>query len=427
MATVTNGSFVFKDKNGNVGHIEGLSAGDVTALSQLIADSQTVGDNYVPAAGGAFEGGITVTAFKDTATSQSTALFDSANGRIQSFAVTADVTVQSNMSDGDTMFIQLVNGGAHTVTWPASWHWLSDDTPPTLKTSGVDVILVQQRGTSVYAISAADLYSEEGGGDDPSSPTTKFLNNITGSVTTTPSGRFIARHTSGKASVIQYNYHGTARVLVVADAQYRKRADTKWRTARTLVNGLFQFGTNFPTSVFNRANFYLYNQDVSGVATYVEGSTTNLSVNQYEDGKLGVITDDQMNVLMLPAYSNEDKSARECGDICISEGGLSAFPALEYCRSLTSIIDGGMDNPLMHDLCVLYVESATIDALDPTVSSYSDRRLGKGSNTYRWFLGNYCWSCQQYNAASAVDMSYAGGLDSFTKDYSYSVLPVREL
>ena len=283
-----------------------------------------------------------------------------------------------------------------------------------------DLFLVA--GASVLARKDINLENES----DPSSPTKLFIENTVGEITVSPSGRYFARHTSGKATVIQYNYHGKARRLVVPDAIYRKNIGTKkWRTANTLVNGLYQFDTN--TKIFNRANWYLYNSVENNIPIYVEGSTKTQYARDYAN--IGTITDDQMNVLLLPAYTNVNKTARECGDIMVSEGGISAFPALQACRNFADItIDGGFDLPLMHDLCVLYVESNAFDALDPTATGNADWKLGKGSS-YRWlFGGNYAaWSCQQYNTGYAVYMTSNGALNGSSKNAALGVLPVREI
>ena len=427
MANVANGRLSVKDKASNIGTVEGLSAKDITDLQTAMDAVAAMSSTYVPKTGGAFTGPLTVKQFTDTAYEVTGSNFDTANGRMQAKTISADTTISVTMSLGDTLFIYLINGGSHTVTWPAEFQWTSGS-EPTLRETGTDLIVVQ-RGTLGYIAMPVNggTSHQGGGGDDPAEPTQKFTDVITGEITTTPSGRFIARHTSGKASVIQYNYHGTARVLVVPDAVYRNNIGTKtWRDANTLVNGLYQFDTT--TKIFNRASWYLYNSLENNIPIYVEGSTQGQNAREYAD--IGVITDDQMNVLLLPAYSNENKTARKCGDIMVSEGGISAFPALQACRNFTTItMDGGFDLPLVHDLCVLYVEGNAFDALDPTAAGNADWKLGKGSS-YRWYFGGnrYAWSCQQSTTASAVTMNHSGSLYTYGyKNAAGGVLPVREI
>ena len=288
-----------------------------------------------------------------------------------------------------------------------------------------DLLLVA--GASVLARKDINPANES----DPSSPTKLFIENTVGEITVSPSGRYFARHTSGKATVIQYNYHGKARRLVVPDAVYRKNiGNRKWGDSNVLIHNLFQFNTN--TKIFNRDNAYLYNSLENNIPIYVEGSTQHQNVSEYAD--IGVITDDQMNALLLPAYTNENKTARECGDICVSERGLSAFPALQACRNFADItIDGGFDLPLMHDLCVMYVEGNTFDALDPTATDNDKYKLGKGlSSGHRWRFngGGSAWGCQQCDTNYVFYMSLFGSLESGNKNGTYDVryiLPIREL
>ena len=260
----------------------------------------------------------------------------------------------------------------------------------------------------------------------PLKPCERFLREIIGEITTTPSGRLIARHKSNKGVAIQYNYQNTDRVIVVPYAQYRSTISTKkWMNANSVVNGLYQF--NSWTSIFNRNTNYLYsNLLVNSVPMYVESSTSSRSV--YSDAKLGTVTDEQLNTLMLPAYQHENKTAKECGDICIAQNGLAYFPALQACRGFKEIFDDGMDQPLIHDIFMLYIEGDNIDSLDPTVSSYTNWRLGRGSS-YRWYFGGngVCWSCQQYNASQAICMHYYGYVSYANKTSAYPVLPIKEI
>jgi hypothetical protein len=58
---------------------------------------------------------------------------------------------------GETL-IQLVNGGAHTITWPAEVTWLTGSGTPTFRTSGTDfvILVTTDSGATVYGRVSGD-------------------------------------------------------------------------------------------------------------------------------------------------------------------------------------------------------------------------------------------------------------------------------
>lgn len=74
-------------------------------------------------------------------------IFDATSAAYFTATVTGNVTVYftfDTTSPVNVIMIELTNGGAYTVTWPASTKWPSG-APPTLTTSGVDLLVFVSR------------------------------------------------------------------------------------------------------------------------------------------------------------------------------------------------------------------------------------------------------------------------------------------
>lgn len=90
-----------------------------------------------------------------------TETLDRNNSVVHSITATGSFTIAiSNWPTTGTygeVLIQLTNGGAYTITWPAAVVWLTDDgNAPTLQTTGTDFIVLTSvdAGTTIYGFAA---------------------------------------------------------------------------------------------------------------------------------------------------------------------------------------------------------------------------------------------------------------------------------
>lgn len=109
-------------------------------------------DAAMPKAGGSFTGEIEVKTerytVEDGGNLSGSVTFNLANADVQRGTVTGDITgiTFSNVPPSDAVFLtlELTDGGAHTITWPASIKW-DGDAEPTLQSAGVDLIILYTR------------------------------------------------------------------------------------------------------------------------------------------------------------------------------------------------------------------------------------------------------------------------------------------
>lgn len=106
-------------------------------------------DDYVPVALGSLTGAVSV---------------DLDDGRFFSGTAVANFSFSlSNVpATGKVVYImfEITNGGAYTVTWPASFAW-PGGSPPTLTAAGVDVIAAYTRdGGTTWRAAAAQIDSQ---------------------------------------------------------------------------------------------------------------------------------------------------------------------------------------------------------------------------------------------------------------------------
>ena len=128
-----------------------------------VNSNTNIGGNAVVTGNVSISGNITGNAINLTKTYQAlgakTADFtiDCSLGDIISFTVGAalTLTVTASASNVKCREIKLVitNGGAYTLTWPASVKWVAD-TAPTLTASGIDIItlLTIDNGTTWFGL-----------------------------------------------------------------------------------------------------------------------------------------------------------------------------------------------------------------------------------------------------------------------------------
>lgn len=116
-------------------------------------EAKTVADAALPQIGGKITGSIQEHVIGLEGTSVNIDLTTSNNfAHVVTAATTFTVTAK-DVTGFQLGTLVLSNGGAYTVTWPSSFRW-ADDTPPTLNTSGIDVItfFTIDGGTKYYAV-----------------------------------------------------------------------------------------------------------------------------------------------------------------------------------------------------------------------------------------------------------------------------------
>lgn len=236
-----------------------------------------------------------------------------------------------------------------------------------------------------------------------------WLENVT---INTGTGRKLWRHSSGIGTVIEYNYWGTIQQMLVADARYRGEA---------------QFGT--------------YGIDTANpnlpIDKYITGT------NHAATAAAPIITDAQLQAV-APSLRNDNTSRNACNiwmqyTSYRDSVGVYGVPSVQHCRNLNigGLGTGFFDLPNAYDLSVVWIESDNIDALDPTISSYSYYALGKRNPRGRFgFKTNaYARASTETSSASCIGMpsgGYIGGNAYTYKSTSSNnalsgIIPIRVL
>jgi len=123
---------------------------------------KTTADAALPLAGGTLTGEIEIATERyatnnQGATMTGTETISLANGDVQYGTVTGNITTLSFTNwaasgKAEFLTLELTNGGAFTISWPAAVKW-HGGSAPTLQTSGVDVLVFYTRdnGTTIHA------------------------------------------------------------------------------------------------------------------------------------------------------------------------------------------------------------------------------------------------------------------------------------
>lgn len=129
-----------------------------TGIDAVVKAVSDVADAALPKAGGTMTGRLRAKNVENTRVNSGnisgSVAFDMNDGNFFHAVVTGNVTsiAFNNLTAGWAVFwvIELTNGGAFTVTWPASVKW-PGGSAPTLQSSGVDVLVFYSRdgGTTV--------------------------------------------------------------------------------------------------------------------------------------------------------------------------------------------------------------------------------------------------------------------------------------
>ena len=121
----------------------------LSIANQANSTASSVSANYMPLTGGTFTGGVF-----ETAVSMSGSQINLTAGSVFKKTITGATTLSiTGSGPAATFSLILTNGGAYTVTWPASVKW-AFGSAPTLTASGVDVItfLTGDGGTTWYGV-----------------------------------------------------------------------------------------------------------------------------------------------------------------------------------------------------------------------------------------------------------------------------------
>lgn len=126
---------------------------NITSIESTATTALAVANNALPKSGGSLIGAVSEKLLSLSGTSVTLDL-TSANNFTHTITANTTFTVSAN---SDTTFqlgtLILNNAGSYTITWPSSFKW-ADNTPPTLNTSGIDVItfFTIDGGTKYYAV-----------------------------------------------------------------------------------------------------------------------------------------------------------------------------------------------------------------------------------------------------------------------------------
>lgn len=114
---------------------------------------ETTADAALPKAGGVLTGEVEIKSERytlvDKGSISGSVSFDFAAANVQIATVSGDITSISFTNvpaSGDAAYLELelTDGGAHTITWPASVKW-DGGSDPVLQSSGVDILVLRTR------------------------------------------------------------------------------------------------------------------------------------------------------------------------------------------------------------------------------------------------------------------------------------------
>ncbi len=139
--------------SGNPALISVLDEDNMSSDDEDAVPSQQSVKAYVDAVSTELEARVSVTKASDVAASSDTTYtFDYSDGAWQKVTVSSDCTFAFTFpaSKVNSFILEIVNGGAHTITWPGALKW-AGGAAPDLTTSGTDHLCFYTDGTTVYA------------------------------------------------------------------------------------------------------------------------------------------------------------------------------------------------------------------------------------------------------------------------------------
>lgn len=195
-----------------------------------------------------------------------------------------------------------------------------------------------------------------------------------------PSGRILCRHPNNEGSVLIFDQYGKNTKLYIPDAKYRNLTTKSTFCTRTDYDAMGN--TSWHTPVFNYQT-YKYILGVAGPSSSKPLSET--------------LTDTELQTVLDQAISNSsfkyDNTAKNGTDAILKSFDANAVPA----NNVRKLVPTGLracDLPNAYEAAVIWLESDNIDAIDPTVNSYSTNRLGSPSR----FNKTDIWLCTQVKA-----------------------------
>ena len=212
------------------------------------------------------------------------------------------------------------------------------------------------------------------------------------------SRRNLYRHSSGMGTVICFN-DGQDREVLVLDAKYRTLANLNTYNKEMLLSSKSSINVNGNTFL-NGIEDWLYNQS-----------------NKFK------VSDTHLNKLWFTTTYDTNTSKYNT-DVLIDS------PAAIHCRSI-NVGGVGCDIPNIQTLMRIYCEAERLDALDPTVSQYSNYAFSEVNPNGWWRPGgtNDFWSSTKADNdnGSFLQMRYDGRCVTQWNDANYGVCPVLEL
>ncbi len=143
----------------------GAAVDGIDAVVKAVSD---VADAALPKAGGTMTGALNMKGSTEVATDQGnmtgTSTPDLDNGDYFYGTLTGDCTIDftNYPASGkvEFWFLEITNGGAHTITWSGVDQWIGGSAP-TLQSSGTDLLMFWTRdaGTTVYGALCAENLS----------------------------------------------------------------------------------------------------------------------------------------------------------------------------------------------------------------------------------------------------------------------------
>lgn len=240
----------------------------------------------------------------------------------------------------------------------------------------------------------------------------------------TPGNRVIYVHDSNKGVVVEYNYFNTTRRIFVPFAQYRASAVFYDERNPSMIDGLYNFATS--NECFSDNNNYIYRTVNELIPTFVANSTSTVDTSEYND--IESVSDEKLNTWLQQFKDKElQTTAHACTTAILNYyGNINYSNVIKYCRNLNDVFLDGCDLPLVHDLCILYIEGDFIDALDHTLADFPNYALGRYTNAKRWFNGGSVWSCQQ-SSYMIKTMNSDGSVSDSWKTRNRVIIPIKEL
>lgn len=215
------------------------------------------------------------------------------------------------------------------------------------------------------------------------------------------------RHKSNEATCIEYkSAKGFQQIIAVKDAKFR--INTQFGTYQKDVPELSNFTAN---GVKGR---YIIDSNSLPATSSMPETYTNEAIYQNWGSVLA-----------------SDKSAKENCDVWMQYNTYAdarpyvvGVPAVSYCRS--RVLENKSCNlGNLYQMICIFACGDKLDEMDPTLSNYSNMRLGY-SSAYGARI-NFLLSSTEYNADYVRSVVYYGGTNNLYKTNTYTAVPILEI